>query len=279
VTFRIGITGGSSGIGRALAEMLTISGFEVILIGRRKILDSIQFDLSDFSDFPVLDSIDLLIHLAWYRSNSPDNDYQVNVDAGRRLLIQADMANCLPILVSSDSAEQANSMYGAAKRELEVLFTRCGGSALRCGLVTGAQKGGILTSIQTLSNLRLFCLHLKPEPGLRFTRVSELFELIQSVAADYSLRGQVLQVGAPTKFSLSQIAHVMRKKHTLLHLSFPINLALLLMAIPEAMRLDVGFKRDSLRSFYSPQTSEPFGISDIFSADIPEDILKYLKQY
>ena len=222
-------------------------GQAVTTIGRKS--SDLYFDLREPDKLPDLDLAKYLIHVAWQRSNSPSNDYQVNIEGSLAILAAAVKASVVPILISSDSAELALSKYGEAKQIVEREFFKAKGHVIRCGIVWGGEIGGILGTILRLSRLPLICPHLIPEPMLRPTRLEEIVMSIMPIISDPLLLPGLVSAGSSDRYSLSCISHELRGSRPTLHVPIPLEFLHSVAKLIRAIGLNPPFDPDSLRSF------------------------------
>lgn len=242
------VTGSTSEIGKYLTTSLISKGFRTITAGRTG-CDS-YFDMTRPQDVPSLQNIQYLIHAAWRRTSNPREDLEMNLGGSRALLSEAVRQAAIPILISSDSAENAASLYGRAKRDLEDDFVRAGGYALRCGLVWGGGATPIITAIRRLSQIPLVCVHLHPEPLLRSTSLTDLVEVIEQISRS-SPDARVIRVGSAQQFSLSSLSHQFRGSHVSIHVLLSTKLLYRLSVLCDTFGIHLPFNPDSLRSTFS----------------------------
>ena len=249
------VTGSSSDIGIFVVKSLREHGYFIKTAGRRNC--DVIFDLSQPLDKSKFGDFEFLIHIAWQRSRNTNHDFKINLEGSRAILAVARERKAVPILISTDSADEPTSFYGCTKRILEDEFIQAGGYVLRCGLIWGGGVSPILSSISKLSKLPLFCFHLYPDPFLRTTSQREIITALERTLATPILVSRVLSVGSSFKFPLSYLSHLIRKRNCLAHIPIP---TLFIYWISKFFRTVGVFKSidpDSFKSFIkSPSTTE-----------------------
>lgn len=150
----IAVTGASGYIGGALCEALRARGYRVQrLVREPREGGDVRFDLRA-SIFPSLESVDVLIHVAWdLTASSWDDILQTNVAASQALFERAYSQGVSTIIFISSMAAfpHCASLYGRSKLLVEETCRRMEGIVVRPGTVWGgANEGGIVKAIRTL---------------------------------------------------------------------------------------------------------------------------------
>jgi nucleoside-diphosphate-sugar epimerase len=224
-------------------------GHSVTPLGRSSQAKNLIFNLADSNCVPDLNGFDVLLHFAWQRSVNSQEDYEINIAGSRRILREALRSGAIPILLSTDSAENGLSRYGRAKRIIEQDFIQSSGIVLRCGIICGERIGGIFETIYKLSNLPFICFHLVPEPTLRIVTSDELATVIEELLTR-PLRSQIINVGSTSRFSLSMISHVVRRKRITAHVDVSMKLLYGIASQMKRLPLTLPFDPDSLATFH-----------------------------
>lgn len=143
---RVFLTGGRGYVGSGLARALAQRGWEVLQ-------PDASWRMPAEPPPHVMTGTDAVVHAAWdMRPSSPDRAFEVNVEGSARILEATRTAGISrAVLISSMSAYPGCvSLYGRMKREVELSWLDRGASAVRPGLVYGANPGGMVGKLRGL---------------------------------------------------------------------------------------------------------------------------------
>jgi nucleoside-diphosphate-sugar epimerase len=142
------LTGASGYVGSRIANKLNEAGWRVVSLGRSA-SSAIPWSLESSNDITAAlrsNGVNALVHVAWdLKLVRPASLRSVNVSGSLRLLESATTAgvNRLVFISTISAFEEAKSIYGQTKLEVEKAFLSRGGVVIRPGLVYGPDSGGM----------------------------------------------------------------------------------------------------------------------------------------
>jgi hypothetical protein len=240
---RIGLTGASSGVGRAILDAFKNSGFEVVSIPR----DPNAVECVDLTEGTVrLQDYGTILHLAWNRRDRTHPEISRNVSGSLKLLETCAVTHTRVIFLSSISAERKDSRYGSQKRHVEETVLARGGTVIRCGFISGTTDSGIMGLLRRLANVPGFCLHLHPDPEVEVTSEVALITTIKKVINGEVSDKRIRLVNRKSQ-TLSALVHAMsdssRRK---LHLPIPVSVVRKSLRRASSLSKQASFFADSL---------------------------------
>jgi len=207
---RIAITGANSRIGQSVKIIFSEAGHEVISLVRQPITkNEINFDLSLPVHSAILESIDIVIHIAWDRSRNYQHSLNVNRMGGLNLLDACAKAGAKPVLLSTMSVHAPLSEYGKTKALLEDRVLELAGQVVRSGLIWGQEISGFLSTVNRIAKIPLINPCLRPDPDLFHSEVTILAQWIMQVSLSNN-KSQVTSAIAKESVKLSSLIDAMR---------------------------------------------------------------------
>jgi nucleoside-diphosphate-sugar epimerase len=273
----IAITGATGFIGKHLCAYLRTKNYTVIELVRHPANDAQRFfDLAQPVDERVCDGVDVLVHCAFVK-----DDLHFNYEGTKALLRvarQGGVQQC--IFFSSVSAhENAVSLYGKSKLQIEALFTGNDDVVLKCGLVMG--DGGLF------GQLLNFALKKKMVPlvdgGRQPLQVIALEAVMESVlqAIEKKLHGSFVLVNEERlsyRQFFARIEKVFQTKFR--YISIPVWMLKPAIGLASFFKIKLPVSKENLRGLQSMAFAEgkkimlPSGSQN----EKAEDILLKLKQ-
>jgi nucleoside-diphosphate-sugar epimerase len=244
----IGVTGASSGIGRAVLETAQARGLDAVALGRSQDSNIRPYDLSTPLPVASLTGLQAVIHLAW----SWAADGRQNVHAGRELAGACQALGIRPVLLSTFSAfAAASSQYGADKAALETTFTESGGAALRAGLIWGGRPAGMVATLSKLSRLPIAAARLLPDPQMYHSHERDLASALLQAALGEKPRDVVL---AASREPVSLALLMKQLRGCKVGITVPVPTRGLAGAARglESLRVRLPFRADSIASLERP---------------------------
>lgn len=236
---RIGITGASGYIGRAVVVHALRQGFDVVAIGRRGVagLAHRHADLREEPAPDLLQGLDALIHLA--ADTGGGGELVAAEIRFAESIASASQRAGLPLLVVSSQAASptAPSDYGRTKAAIEERVLAHGASVLRPGLVYGGAESGLFGTLVGLVRRIPLLPDLRPRPRVQPIHVDDLAEGLLAATIRNHLPGQVRCVaGAPVTF-VEFLAAIARDRLRVRRVRLPVPLAILRIALAGLSRL------------------------------------------
>jgi nucleoside-diphosphate-sugar epimerase len=184
------VTGASGYLGSRISDTLEAAGWRVVKLARSPAQVTGECHAYDLT-VPVteqvrsvLRSADVFVHAAYDMSVTSEADiWRVNVEGTRRVLAAAtDSATRRVLVLSSMSAfDGTTQMYGRAKLDIEAMTMRCGGIAIRPGVVIAESPRGMAGALHALTRLPFVPL-LTGEPAVHVVREDELLQAVTALA-------------------------------------------------------------------------------------------------
>ena len=197
---RIALTGGTGYVGSIIAEGLPTGAELTRLVRRPSNAGDIAWSLgganASLQDELSARSVTDLIHAAWDMATSSRSQAQrICVDGSLDLLRTAKAAGVSRfIFISTISAfDDARSIYGQTKREVETAVLDDGGVVLRLGLVHGNGDGGMFGKIQQSVDAARFVPMIGSGQGLQYLLEAGALQL----AVGHALGGDLDKVRCP----------------------------------------------------------------------------------
>lgn len=251
---KVALTGSSGNIGGRIASVLERHGHEVIRLGRRPCGKNwVRYQMGDDPyQLPWL-GVDTLIHCAHdFKPCDWSSIVTCNVNPSICLFHAAAEAKVSKrIFISSlSSFDGCHSMYGKAKRKIELEVLSPGTTVIRPGLVWGSDSGGVMYSLEHA--VRLIGVIPYPFGGneMQFTiHVDDLTDSIVSLAErPPSARSELLCYANQQPLSLQHILRVIAKRQNVSRVILPIPWPLLnaVLKTAEVLRIPLPFRSDSL---------------------------------
>jgi nucleoside-diphosphate-sugar epimerase len=260
----VAITGTSGYIGGVLARAFADAGWRVIALQRSgSSPDVLRYDLVGGPAEPLPHDVRLLVHCAWdFRARTAEQIRDVNVRGTERLLAAAAEAGVDDVLLVSSMSAYAGTqqLYGRAKLACEQLIADRGGSALRLGLVWGAQNGGMIGSLRAVARLPLVPV-LAPDTHQFTVHAADLARAVLTAAERPGDRPAVLGVANPRAVPFREI---MQRLHDDVRPGarfrpLPVRSSLIRAGLVAVERAGVraGFRPDSLLGLTRPASHVP----------------------
>lgn len=242
----IAITGASGYVGGLLQRHLTTHGHRVLVLGRQP-HDGAPFwlggphpDAGWFREHGV----DVLLHGAWdFSDRTPGFVQQRNVAGSLGVLRAAVSGGAQVIHLSSMSAwDGSPSVYGRAKRSLELRVTEMNGINLRLGLVWAPDAGGMAGALRKLARLPVVLVPSVPAP----LYLIEPEPLVAGVLATLGSPNGTYTLCRPNPVSLVDLMRSLAPNRPVFPVSW--QLPWLFLKVAEAMGLHLRSHSDSLLS-------------------------------
>lgn len=149
---RILITGGTGTLGHALAyelrnnDITIFSRSEVKQVEMKEQFPDFNYVIGDVRDYRALKAMrkfDMIYHLAALKhvpicQAQPVEAFKTNVEGTLNVLKLAKKVNCPVFFMSTDKAENPESVYGCTKRIAEICVLNAGGGVIRTGNIFGS---------------------------------------------------------------------------------------------------------------------------------------------
>lgn len=210
----IGVTGGSSAIGQAVAERIRSVGATPRFLGRSVTgPDHVAFELGKPPKTEAFEGMAALIHLAWDWSADPDQSYVTNVGGAAQLEEICRAHGTTPILLSTVSVTaRESSTYGSQKAMVEEMFINGGGYAIRSGLIWDPKStpAGMVQTVLKLAKIPGICTHLKPDPWMTYSDVEHLVGALVGAARGDVPPASCTVAASAEPVRLSEISHAAR---------------------------------------------------------------------
>jgi nucleoside-diphosphate-sugar epimerase len=122
---KILITGYSSNLGSELISNLELQGHEIICLGRTKPVGKFKWFPWTLGQNPpkeAFEKVNILLHLAWPTVSRSDKTSHLAIGGSERLIKTAELYGVRIVFISTMSVYAINSVYGAAKKEVESMI-------------------------------------------------------------------------------------------------------------------------------------------------------------
>jgi nucleoside-diphosphate-sugar epimerase len=250
------VTGASGYLGSQICETLESRDWQVVRLARspgRSHGQVLPYDLAMPVTAPVreaLRSANALIHAAYDLSlTSPADIWRVNVEGTRRLLEAAKEAAVDRIIVFSSMSAFAGTsqFYGRAKLDIEAMAIKCGGCAVRPGLVYSDRAGGMAGAMRKLTTLPIVPV-IAGGAGVYTVREEDLMSAIAMLASATTLEPGTISVAHPSRVTLTNLLRTFaaQENRQCRFVPVPWQLVYWLLRSGELMRLHLPFRADSL---------------------------------
>jgi hypothetical protein len=116
------LTGATGQLGNAIADFLSNQGFSIRTMGRKQTkidFDNYAWTLGMYPDPNAFLNIDYIIHLAWVTNERGNQSSHLNIGGSAKVFEAARLAGIKVINISSLSAVNPISIYGATKLSVE----------------------------------------------------------------------------------------------------------------------------------------------------------------
>ncbi len=198
---RIGVTGASGYVGRAVVAAAGRAGLSVVAIGRRAAPKGIEWRHSDLTRRPdddLLAGLDAVVHLAADTAQrlpaggDPERAY------AEALARQAAERGIPLVFASSQAASaEAPSAYGRNKHAIERVIAEFGAISIRPGLVVGGDESGLFGLLCAFVRRSPLLPKLLPAPAVQPVHVDDLARALLRACELPQLRGRTLAVAGP----------------------------------------------------------------------------------
>ena len=250
------VTGASGYLGSQICETLESGGWHVVRLVRspgRSHGEVLPYDLATPVTAQVreaLRSANALIHAAYDLSlTSPADIWRVNVEGTRRLLEAAKEAAVGRIIVFSSMSAFAGTsqLYGRAKLDIEAMTIKCGGCAIRPGVVYGDQAGGMAGAMRKLTTLPIVPV-IAGAAAVYMVREEDLMRAIALLASATTLEPGTISIAHPSRVTLTNLLRTFaaQENRRCRFVPVPWQLVYWLLRSGELMRLHLPFRADSL---------------------------------
>jgi nucleoside-diphosphate-sugar epimerase len=250
------VTGASGYLGSQICETLESGGWHVVRLVRspgRSHGEVLPYDLATPVTAQVreaLRSANALIHAAYDLSlTSPADIWRVNVEGTRRLLEAAKEAAVGRIIVFSSMSAFActSQLYGRAKLDIETMTIKCGGCAIRPGVVYGDQAGGMAGAMRKLTTLPIVPV-IAGAAAVYMVREEDLMRAIALLASATTLEPGTISIAHPSRVTLTNLLRTFaaQENRRCRFVPVPWQLVYWLLRSGELMRLHLPFRADSL---------------------------------
>ena len=261
----IAVTGANGYVGSRAIAHLRAAGAEVLALMRNpsaeckpspQRLRARRYALGEPLEPSALDGVETVVHAAWDLSSRGGEVRAVNVCGSLPLLDALAARGGRVVLISSLAAfDDARSLYGQAKLELEHAVLERGGSVLRAGVVFGVDAGGLFGAMAAAVARR----SVAPLPGggwqrLFVTHDEHLCELI-TVMADGGFAAERPVFAAheqPTTLRAIALQLAEAQGRRLRVIPVPQRLLYVALRSAESAGLRLPFRSDSLLSLAKP---------------------------
>lgn len=195
---RLGLTGASGYIGRAVISLASLHGWEVISIGRRQAPGTREHRNADLGRPPhrdLLRGLDAVMHLAATGDGGSSSGIEAECEFAY-LLASLSAESGLPFLFTSSqaAAKDAPSQYGRTKALIEALVLPQGAIVVRPGLVYGGVPAGLFgVLVKLVSRIRLLP-DLRPRPWVQPIHIKDLAHALFVVLDKPTTGGRILAI-------------------------------------------------------------------------------------
>lgn len=277
---KFAITGTSGYVGSALKHYFASKGNEILELRRVKHPEEalphvVPYSLGDSPHDPRLTDSDVLIHCAYdFSPLSWEDIHRVNV-LGSAKLFEAAAAQGVKklVLISSISAfEEATSLYGRAKLEMEQEAFKHNGVVIRPGLVFGDTPGGMVGTLKRFITQLPIVPQIGGNQQMFLVHQDDLATLIEmALARNYAEHSPLYachQSSLAFKEILRRLAQAARARR--LFLPIPWRFAWLGLKTLEVAGHPIGIKSDSLISMMNPNHNPDFAAAQQIGATFRE---------
>jgi nucleoside-diphosphate-sugar epimerase len=218
----------------------------------------LKYDLEKgVSDESVYVDVDYIIHCAYVKSESNSNAFEINTKGSKRLLELSRKYDVKRnIFLSSMSAdENASSIYGKQKYEIEKLFNAGQDTIVRPGLVIG--NGGLLKSmIKFIKNRKLIPLVSGGKQPVQTIYIDDLILALDKII-EKNLQG-TFTIASPDVITYKEFYNEVCKAFNLnaKFISIPYRLFYTVIAFAEALKIELAVSKDSLKGLKNLRVHE-----------------------
>jgi nucleoside-diphosphate-sugar epimerase len=260
----VAITGANGYVGSVLARAFSAAGWRVHPLQRSGPRDArydfIPYSLADGPARPLPASLAAVVHCAYdLRARDAGTVERTNIGGTEKLLAAArDVPNV--VLISSMSAYRGtDQLYGRTKLACEELVAGRGGTALRLGLVYGAENRGMIGSLQRIARLPVVPT-LRPDSHQFTVHADDMAKCVLEAASRLPIEHRVLGVANPRPVPFSEILrrlHHRASPRPLRTVPVPASVLHRGLRAGEAIGVYTGFRADSLLGLMHPAASVP----------------------
>ncbi len=263
---KIGVTGANGYVGGVLVQYFRRLGYTVYEFKRKSEqhdLFWILYDLSGEVREADLKKVEILIHCAYdFRPANWKEISRINIEGSRRLFETASRSGIKKVIfISSMSAfEDAKSMYGRAKLEIEGLAAKYGFPVVRPGLVFGNPSGGTVGGlIQMVEKSKIIPLLQSGKQPFYLCYDEDLCRLIEYCIQNRTDLKPIIAANSQRLYFyevLNTLAAFKKKK--ILFVPFPVALIYFGIKILETLGIKTRMRSDGLISLLNQNQNPDF---------------------
>lgn len=225
---RLGLTGASGYIGKAVIRLATAWGWRVVVIGRHPVGDANEWRPANLRCPPpegLLDGLDAVIHLAASTDGGSGVSSKSEIVFAHELATQAARAT-IPLVFASSQAASASapSDYGRTKYAIEEQIRPLGAVVVRPGMVIGGQEAGLFGLLVRLVRGSPVIPDLLPRPVVQPIHVDDLAAVLLALCKRKEYCGRVFKAaGDPVAF-VDLLAGIARYRLRVRRVQLPVPL-------------------------------------------------------
>lgn len=211
---KIGLLGGRGQIGSCFRRMIP-PGYEIVDLLNR---EGLPFRLGDDPDLDQMSECESVVHLAWSRSGSTDENYRVNVEGSRALVAASRLVGTRFVFASSYSVSVSPlTQYAIQKGEIESMCDNQASRFFRIGLVWNDKElqEGVTGALSRVARIaRVYPQPRSDEIFVHLAHVEDVASWLVRAATSNASAFQALprDWAHPTPYSLHKVVEFVSRR-------------------------------------------------------------------